>query len=412
LQLELELFKEFLELRGQNTKEEFFEMIIKWIKFDQYNRETNFSYLFDKINLDIMSKSFLNSVVAECDLVLQNHAASNKLVGVMKKYLSEEQTTEAKQQTDSLSLPSPKAPEVLNPIPTEINPKYEFLLVGGVNSPNYVRKLNTTTLQWTDLPDFPTADGSVDGQLIRYTKNKKTKYYYFGGRPSTDLNSFSETWCYDPAEEDWTECSNMYDKRHRFGCVYYRQQIYVAGGRAHKTDILSTVESFLPTKNQWNERPEMDENLVGCCLVVHRGKLIVLGGQKRHTFYNSMEVLSDDDGYSPEYDAEMNEEWADFAAVYLNGQIYAIGGKSYESEWLSSVETFDEYDLWEFVEPLNFPRSGHKACVLGNKIYVVGGENEMGPVREIEMYTPELDRWEVIGEIRGDPVGVAMVAMC
>jgi len=43
---------------------------------------------------------------------------------------------------------------------------------------------------------------------------------------------------------------------------------------------------------------------------------------------------------------------------------------------------------------------------------MIDGENQSGPVRDLEMYTPEHDKWEVIGEIKGDPVGVLMVAMC
>jgi len=88
---------------------------------------------------------------------------------------------------------------------------------------------------------------------------------------------------------------------------------------------------------------------------MHRRKLIVLGGQKRHTFYNFMEALSDCDFLS-EFGHKMNEKRVDFAAVYLNGQIYAIGGKSHESEWLSSVESFDD-DSWKFVSQFSKIRS-------------------------------------------------------
>jgi len=447
LNLQPVVFEEFLKLRSCNTKEELcYETIINWINFDQVNRETYFVALFDELNLNELPKIFLHSVVAENDLVLQNPAASKKLVMAMKKYLKSESSdvhpVTIKQQADVPSTSSSVCNSTVeqmiaqkiisqrqtglfqntaqsgNASRSSLHVKHdqlksfhnELLIAGGITSPSYVRKFDVTTFQWNNLPDVPVNDGCVDGQLARYRK----KFYLIGGRPSNGLNSFSDTWCFDPKESDeaWTACECMFEKRHRFGCTFYRNEIYVAGGLAHKTETLSTVESFSPN-NGWTERAEMYEKRAGCCLVVHQGQLKVLGGQRGSWFYRTMESLHDNSFFSmwaSEENGEMQQRRADFAAVNLNGCIYAIGGKSQSNKWLSSVEVFDDCS-WKFVSPLNFPRSGHRACVLENKIYVAGGKNHLGPVKTIEMYIPENDLWTVIEVVKGDPVGLALVAM-
>ena len=45
-------------------------------------------------------------------------------------------------------------------------------------------------------------------------------------------------------------------------------------------------------------------------------------------------------------------------------------------------------------------RRGHAACVLQDKIYVVGGINaEKNYVKEIECYDPDTKAWETCGSI-------------
>ena len=431
LNLHPAIFEEFLLLRSCNVKEEqFYETVINWIKFDEDNRESYFCELFEKIDLDGIAKSYLNSVIAESDLVLQNPAASKKLVIAMKKHLMQGNTsgesTLKEQSSDTPSTSSQssgllstsqsrstswvKVSSLNFPLHQISNSpcksqQHELLFVGGIDSPQYTRKFDTRSMEWSDLPCYPGI--GIHGQLARFKK----KFYYFGGCYSDNFNSFPCTWCLDVKNisDGWEECSDMDQKRHRFGCAFYQMKIYLAGGRAHKTEILSTAETFLPTRDEWIDCPEMDERRVGCCLVVYQKQLRVLGGQKGSVFYDSMDELGDYWWFTVE-DGEMLDERADFAAVNLNGQIYAIGGKPNLNEWHSSVERFDD-DGWEYVASLNSPRSGHRACVLGSKIYVAGGENGKGPVKTIEVYSAEEDTWEVIGKIRGDPVGVAMVAM-
>jgi len=69
-----------------------------------------------------------------------------------------------------------------------------------------------------------------------------------------------------------------------------------------------------------------------------------------------------------------------FAAVVAHGYIYAIGGNGRDSSViLSSIErakldTDGSISSWQIVGALSMPRAGLTAVVLGNDLYVLGGE--------------------------------------
>jgi hypothetical protein len=92
-----------------------------------------------------------------------------------------------------------------------------------------------------------------------------------------------------------------------------------------------------------------------------------------------------------------------YAAVELNGLIYAIGG---ELDFLTgtptaAVEAYDPVtDTWTSKAPLGVPRSALGSAVLNGKIYVMGGiASAVAPYTvegSVEMYDPALDLWTTL----------------
>ena len=303
------------------------------------------------------------------------------------------------------SIPPPRSfPEKKN-----VSSKYqsfEFILLGGKTSPSYVRKFNVNTKQWKKLPEFVETN-SCDGKLLCFRKT----LCHFGGRFSDCLNSVEDVWSLNLKNptHSWISCSNMNQKRHRFGCAVFNKEIWVARGRAHKTESLDSVESFHPSNNSWTERPDMRMKRIGCCLVEYKNTLCVIGGVtlEKDSYLRQVETFA---GKSWKGGLQMQHKRSDFAAVVLNDKIYAIGGKAGDKWYNNSVECFCDGE-WMLVAQLNSPRSLHSACVVGNKIYVVGGENHKGPVRTLEVYYPEENRWEISDTIKGDAEDVLMASI-
>ena len=437
LSLEVSFFEEFLDARSNTTMEErAYETTISWINFDRENRSTYFGQFFEKINLDQIPKSVINSEISTNELVFNNPEASKKLFLVMRKHLMTGNFNQNQGSASTSTLPKsnttiPVAQETklsrkakpthfmgqtFTVSSTSSTPQNSFqffqpslqtkeiVLLGGMTSASYARKYNTKSMQWTHMTDL--CDICIEGQLAAF----KSLLYVLGGRSANDLNSFVEVWRLKINENgsEWRSCAPMLQKRHRFGCVVFQNRIYVAGGRAHKTEFLSAVESYNLYRDCWKDEPDMNFNRAGCGFVEYRGVLHAIGGQVHQSCVtNTIELFRGNQWVVSE--SSLNHARSDFGAVVYNNRIYVAGG-SFGDKQLSSVEMFCN-DKWTYVAPMNIHRTGHVACVIGEEIYIAGGENRRGAVRPMEVFTPELNLWEAIGDIKGDPIGVAMIAM-
>ena len=81
------------------------------------------------------------------------------------------------------------------------------------------------------------------------------------------------------------------------------------------------------------------------------------------------------------------------ASVVLDGKIYAMGG--YDGGTRDTVEVYDpQADSWQRVASMLRGLSDHAAAVMGGKIYVTGGEPNLGsPVNSVYVYDPQADAW-------------------
>ena len=95
--------------------------------------------------------------------------------------------------------------------------------------------------------------------------------------------------------------------------------------------------------------------------------------------------------------------------------VYAVGGSAniHLRKTLKSVEKYDcGANQWEYVADMNIARYKHAACVLHEKLYVVGGYFTNGKiVKEIECYDPANDNWRIVGTVTDDLVCNALVAV-
>lgn len=68
----------------------------------------------------------------------------------------------------------------------------------------------------------------------------------------------------------------------------------------------------------------------------------------------------------------MNTKRSYVSVVELNGLIYAMGGYDGKRR-LESVERYDpKTNQWELLPDMDMNRSDAHACVLDNKIYIIG----------------------------------------
>ena len=90
----------------------------------------------------------------------------------------------------------------------------------------------------------------------------------------------------------------------------------------------------------------------------------------------------------------------DHAVVYDGDYVYAIGGRVASGESVRTVEAYDmNAGIWRNLPPMQDMRSGHVACLVGGKVYVIGGgyyppnESDYTVVETAEVYNPDTGTW-------------------
>ncbi|WAR00602.1 KLH13-like protein [Mya arenaria] len=101
------------------------------------------------------------------------------------------------------------------------------------------------------------------------------------------------------------------------------------------------------------------------------------------------------------------------AAVYLNGYIYALGGKD-DKQVLRSVERLDcDKETWSYTRPLPYKLYDHAAVVCGGKIYVTGGlqYTVIDPKKTTWCYDPAIDNWKKKADLISARAGHGMASL-
>ncbi|KAG0608262.1 hypothetical protein M758_8G092300 [Ceratodon purpureus] len=116
------------------------------------------------------------------------------------------------------------------------------------------------------------------------------------------------------------------------------------------------------------------------------------------------------------------QQWQGFACVALGYKFFLIGGtrsqKSFPADRYSSAvvcSDFVIYDAltnkWSKGANMNTPRSWAAAAVVGDKVYVAGGQGNTKFLDSAEVYDPNSDTWKTIssmGVVRSSCQGIAL----
>jgi len=183
------------------------------------------------------------------------------------------------------------------------------------------------------------------------------------------------------------------------------KEIFVLGG-SNGIDRFSTGECYNIDKRTWSAMPPMNTPRSGCAIVALADKLLVLGGLDSDRVYNSVEMFSATDGHWRSGPSMQTRRFA-LAAAILEDQIFAIGGGT-GSEILDTVEVIptsavaqsgkDQQPVnWEMSGALPCPRLGSGAAVVGGKLFVVGGFNEVSQHLDlVDCFDPQTKVWSSV----------------
>lgn len=168
--------------------------------------------------------------------------------------------------------------------------------------------------------------------------------------------------------------------------------------------------------DSWTAKSPLQQERAGLGVAVVNGKIYAIGGSPR----SSQSTIDVTEEYDPVTDTWVFKEpmptaRESFAIATYYNKIYCIGGKqtnvTFENGvWVSSEsfilgvnEVYDpETDSWQLKSPLPVTNLGITASVVGDKIYVVGGDQS----NELWVYDPKMDSWSSKASV---PVSLTLV---
>ncbi|MGB0371351.1 MAG: Kelch repeat-containing protein [Opitutales bacterium] len=229
-------------------------------------------------------------------------------------------------------------------------------------------------------------------------------FYLIGGRGMPPVS------IYDPEKNTWRNASKPPIEIHHLQPVVYEGKIYILGamtGRFPREPGVDKILIYDPKEDSWEWGPDIPKDRVrGAAGVVIVDEQIYLVGGTTGGHWNGYTNWLD------RYDLKTGKwtQLADaphkrdhFQAAYLDGKIYAAGGRRTSQEtkevFQLTVPEVDVYDIktntWSTLqEPLPTPRAGSMSLTVDKEIVVLGGESARKKAhKEVEAWNTEKELW-------------------
>jgi N-acetylneuraminic acid mutarotase len=228
------------------------------------------------------------------------------------------------------------------------------------------------------------------------------KIYAFGGfvLPHSGPPAWvpiDNAWQYDPQNDTWKALAPLPTRRGSAVAAVVGDKIYVIGGvttppGAEDQGIsptrpqlcLGTVEEYDPAANTWRERTAMPTPRNHAAVGVVNGKIYVIGGRIGAAFIGLASDISVVEEYDPATDkwgapqARMPTARSAMGVGVYGERIYVAGGEYQDPHMMATFRAVEAYDpatnSWETMPSMPVSRHGLAAGVIGNRLYLVGGD--------------------------------------
>uniref|UniRef100_A0A3Q2D9J3 Si:rp71-68n21.9 n=1 Tax=Cyprinodon variegatus TaxID=28743 RepID=A0A3Q2D9J3_CYPVA len=203
---------------------------------------------------------------------------------------------------------------------------------------------------------------------------------------------------YDPRFDKWLQIASLNEKRTFFHLSALKGKLFAVGGRNASGEI-DTVECYNLKKNEWTFVTNMVEPHYGHAGTVHGG-LMYISGEGTSGIHAELWC------YDPVADswsrrADMMELRGLHCMCTVGDRLYVMGGNHFRGssdydDVLGCEYYSPDTDQWTVVAPMPRGQSDVGVTVFNGQIYVVGGYswNSRCMVDIVQRYDPEQDVWD------------------
>ncbi|XP_073777559.1 kelch-like protein 4 isoform X1 [Danio rerio] len=356
-------------------EETIFQALMMWVRHDVQHRQQDLGVLLAYIRLPLLPPQLLadleNNKMFSEDLECQK-----LLMEAMKYHLLPERRP---------MLQSPRT----KPRKSTVGSLYA---VGGMDASKgstTIEKYDLRTNRWIQV-------GVMNGRRLQFgVAVIDNKLYVVGGRDGLKTSNMVE--CYNPITKVWSTMPPMSTHRHGLGIAVLEGPMYAVGGH-DGWSYLNTVERWDPQARQWNYVASMSTPRSTVGVTALNGKLFAVGGRDGSSCLRSMECF---DPHTNKWSmcAPMSKRRGGVGVATYNSFLYAVGGhdapaSSHCSRLSDCVERYDpKTDTWTTVSSLSVPRDAVGVCLLGDRLYAVGGYDGQSYLNSVESYDAQNNEW-------------------
>ncbi|XP_072126625.1 kelch-like protein 4 isoform X2 [Mobula birostris] len=356
-------------------EETIFQALMMWVKHELHKRQQDLAMLLSYIRLPLLSPQLLadleNNPMFADDLECQK-----LLMEAMRYHLLPERR------------PMMQSPRT-KPRKSTVGALYA---VGGMDTnkgATTVEKYDLRTNTWIQV-------GTMNGRRLQFgVAVIDNKLYVVGGRDGLKTSNTVE--CYNPIAKIWSIMQPMSTHRHGLGVAVLEGPMYAVGGH-DGWSYLNTVERWDPQARQWNYVASMSTPRSTVGVAALNGKLYAVGGRDGSSCLRSMECF---DPHTNKWSmcAPMSKRRGGVGVATCNGFLYTVGGhdapaSNHCSRLSDCVERYDpKTDTWTTVAPLGVARDAVGVCLLGDKLYAVGGYDGQTYLNTVESYDAQNNEW-------------------
>lgn len=248
-----------------------------------------------------------------------------------------------------------------------------LVVAGGVAGEQVLKSvvaLDLATQSWNGLPDLGTARHGMALAGVGRT------VYAIGGSTAagdTQITSSAEALKLAPRRAQpaaqWRVLPNAPTARLMMASSVLGDEIWIAGGMRHG-ETLSTVQSYNASTGAWQDRPRLPIPLHHATAATYRGEMVVIGGAVDNLAEASNKAFVFRGGKWEEL-APLAHARAAAAAAVVGDKLVVVGGQN-DRQLVAQTEVFDG-ESWTQAADIPTPREHLAAVFDGTYVYTVGG---------------------------------------
>lgn len=272
-----------------------------------------------------------------------------------------------------------------------------LVVVGGVSQGEVLKSvvaLDLATDSWNGLPDLGSARHGMAVAGVG-----KTVYAIGGasGVGDSEITASSESLKLAPRKPqpaaEWRNLPNAPTARLMMASTVLDDKIWIAGGMLGHSETLDTFESFDPRTGEWQTHPPLPIPLHHATATAYRGEVVVIGGATDELAEASNRVFAFRNDKWEELPSLQNARAAPAAAV-VGDKIVVVGGQN-DKQLVKSTEIFDG-QAWATSADMPTAREHLAAVSDGVYLYALGGRSLSADENSnaLQRFNPASGTWD------------------